>query len=174
MPSRAFLFPEANVDFRMSGRRWKVLAQIVVVALAVMQVSAADAAPSWRERRDFVATLQGEMRQLDGTLKREMAELKASQKARRDQSEREARDQRRDCFKQATRGSEKRACVQVVLIRRKELVQQLKEETRRMREDHRQRRKQTVEDHRHRLAEFDRDGTAQPSALPAPAATPSP
>jgi len=162
------------VDFRTSGRRWKVLAQIVVVGLALMQVSTADAASSWRERRAFVATLQGEMRQLDGTLKHEMSELKASQKARRDRSEREARDQRRECFKQATRGSEKRACVQVVLIRRKELVQQLKEETQRMREDHRQRRKQTVENHRQRLVEFDRGGAANLSAPAAPLPAPSP
>jgi hypothetical protein len=174
MPSRAFSFPEAIVDFRTSGRRLKVLAQIVVVGLAVMQVSAADAAPQWRERRAFVAVLQGEMRQLDGVLKQESTQLKASQKARRDQSEREARDRRRECFKQSTRGSEKRACVQALLARRKVLVQQLKEETKRMREDHRQRRKQAQEDHRRRLAEFDRGGAAQPSALAAPMPTPSP
>jgi hypothetical protein len=162
----------------MSGRRLKVLAGIMVLGffvLTALQISHSHAAPHWRERRAFVATLQTEMRRFEDSLKSEMNELKASQKSRRDQSERESRDQRRECFKQATRGSEKRTCVQTLLARRKDLVQQLKEEMTLKREDHRARRKQMEEDQRRRLGEFDRGGvpsaaagTVTPSAPGAP------
>jgi hypothetical protein len=175
------LFPEAIVNFGTSRRRLKVLAGVIVLGsftLTAVQVSHSHAAPHWRERRAFVATLQTEMRRFENSLKSEMNELKASQKARRDQSEREARDQRRACFKQATRGSEKRTCVQTLLARRKDLVQRLKEEMKLKREDHRARRKQMEEEQRRRLAEFDHRGAASvPGATavadPTPAAVPT-
>jgi len=179
-----FSFPEAIVEIRISGRRLKVIAGILVVgflSLTALQVSHSHAAPHWRERRAFVASLQTEMRRLENGLKSEMSELKSSQKSRREQSEREARDQRRECFRQSTRGSEKRACVQTLLARRKELVRQLKEEMKLKREDHRSRRKQMEDDQRRRLAEFDRGGVAGapgasavagPTPVPAPVPTP--
>jgi hypothetical protein len=59
-----------------------------------------------------MSSFKEEIRQLERQQRREIADLKVAHKARRKSLEKEINQQRRECFKTANRGSEKRACVQ--------------------------------------------------------------
>ncbi|MEN9722475.1 MAG: hypothetical protein RJB38_461 [Pseudomonadota bacterium] len=128
---------------------------LVFALLAPFSSSRAIASPEASTRRELIARLRSEFSELERRQKAEMADLKASQKARRKQFEVEAQNQRRDCFRSAVRGSEKRACVQDFLGRRKTLIQMMSEELTSRKNEQQVRRRSLEEDHRRQVQEWD-------------------
>ena len=128
----------------------------VCLLLVGLQVKISYSAPGWRERRAFVAKLQREFGELERNQKSEMKSFRAEQKAARKEWEKQGRNERRECFKRASRGSEKRSCVQALLAQRKTLVDRQKLELKERKREQRESRRQLEEDQRRRLAEFDR------------------
>jgi len=156
---------------RKKGRvGWSGALLLGVAILLALPVSHSHAAPGWRQRRQFLATLRREMSALEQGQKAQEKALKQAQKALRAKTEADAGAERRECFKQATRGSEKRTCVQALLERRKSLSQQLKQEKKALQDQNRADRQRLEQEHRRRLADFDHGGTG----APVPAASPSP
>ncbi len=107
--------------------------------------------PAAVDHRKLASSLRSELRALDRRHKNEIADLRASHQVRRRQFEIDGRQRRRECFKVATRGSEKRDCVQEFLAGRKALLQTLKDELARRREEQAIRRKSLQEEHALRM-----------------------
>ena len=144
--------------------------QILALSMGLFLALHSHAVSDRPGRSQFIASLRTEMKELNRRQKAEMADLKASQKAARKDFENEIRGQRRACFDQSTRGSEKRTCVQEFLARRKSMLQIQNEEYRRRKGEQMARKKALEEEHQRRLREFDTGAVAPPS-IPSPSAS---
>lgn len=134
-----------------------LLSTVVAVQQALGDESSAPPAsmrssvPAAVDHRKLASSLRSELRALDRRHKNEIADLRASHQVRRRQFETDGRQRRRECFKGATRGSEKRDCVQEFLAGRKALLGSFKDELARRREEQAIRRKSLQEEHALRL-----------------------
>jgi chromosome segregation ATPase len=102
-------------------------------------------------RRSFLRTLQNEVKALHQRHRVEMADLKSSQKARRN----ELVSARREFFKSNPEPAKRRAFMKDLVARRKALDQLLSAEWKGRKSDQKAAQASLREDQRRRLAEFD-------------------
>lgn len=129
--------------------------RVFPLAACIAAGSFAQGASEPSERERLLSSFKAETRLLVNQQKSEIADLKAVQKVRGKALEKEINQQRRECFKTASKGSEKRACVYEARARWKAMKQMLSDEMQTRLSEQKVRLKSLEDEHHQKLSEMD-------------------